>query len=189
MLICGFQKLPPEGCCKKGILINFVKFARKQLCQSLYSNKVAGLRPETLLKKTPWQRRFSVNFTKFLRIPFLHNTSGRLCLCFNISTMEFYPDKRTKQSSCNPSPSPWFTALLFTVIWHFPYRSAQRIVFANFPFFFNGKCSTIFSSFLTGTTYLPQGYLVLFLHALVPASVVSTHVVSFNIGKTWYHLT
>ena len=42
--------------------------------QSLFFNKVAGLRPArpaTLLKKRLWHRWFPVNFAKFLRIPFL----------------------------------------------------------------------------------------------------------------------
>ena len=33
-----------------------------------------------LFKKRPWHRCFSVNFVKFLRTPFLQNTSGRLLL-------------------------------------------------------------------------------------------------------------
>ena len=33
-----------------------------------------------LLKRRPWRRCFPVNFVKFLRIPFLQNTSGRLLL-------------------------------------------------------------------------------------------------------------
>ena len=37
-------------------------------------------RPATLLKKRLWHRCFSVNFAKFLRTPFLENTSGRLLL-------------------------------------------------------------------------------------------------------------
>ena len=36
---------------KKGVLENFAKFLGKHLCQSLFFNKVAGLRPATLLKK------------------------------------------------------------------------------------------------------------------------------------------
>ena len=36
---------------KKGALINFTKFTGKHLCQSLYFNKVLGLRAATLLKK------------------------------------------------------------------------------------------------------------------------------------------
>ena len=34
----------PEMFCKKGVLRNFAKFTRKHLCQSLFFNKVAGLR-------------------------------------------------------------------------------------------------------------------------------------------------
>ena len=42
--------------------------------------KFTGFRPATLLKERLWHRRFPVNFTKFLRTPFLQNTSGRLLL-------------------------------------------------------------------------------------------------------------
>ena len=42
----------PEVFLKKGVLRNFVKFTEKHLCQSLFYNKVKGLRPVTLLKKT-----------------------------------------------------------------------------------------------------------------------------------------
>ena len=37
--------------CEKGVLRNLAKFTGKYLCQSLFLNKVAGLRPATLLKK------------------------------------------------------------------------------------------------------------------------------------------
>ena len=36
---------------KKGVLRNFAKFTGKHLCQSLFINKVAGLRRATLSKK------------------------------------------------------------------------------------------------------------------------------------------
>ena len=65
---------------RKGVLRNFAKFTGKHLCQRLFFNKVAGLRPATLLKKSLWHRCFPVNFAKFLRTPFLQNTSGRLLL-------------------------------------------------------------------------------------------------------------
>ena len=65
---------------KKGVLRNFTKFTGKHLCQSLFFNKVTGLRPATLLEKRLWHRCFPVNFVKFLRTPFLQNTSGRLLL-------------------------------------------------------------------------------------------------------------
>ena len=41
----------PDVLCKKGVLRNFAKFTGKHLCQRLFFNKVAGLRPATLLKK------------------------------------------------------------------------------------------------------------------------------------------
>ena len=63
---------------KKGVLRNFTKFTVKYLCQSLFFNRVVGLRPVNLLKKRLKHRCFPVNFAKFLRIPFLQDTSGRL---------------------------------------------------------------------------------------------------------------
>ena len=65
---------------KKGVLRNFAKFTGKHLCQSIFFNKVAGLRPPTLSKKRLWHMCFPVNFAKFLRTPFWQNPSGRLFL-------------------------------------------------------------------------------------------------------------
>ena len=58
---------------KTGALKNFAKFTGKHLCQSLFFNKVGGLRPPVLLKN---------DSAKFLRTPILQNTSGRLPLEF-----------------------------------------------------------------------------------------------------------
>ena len=46
---------------KKGVLKNFAKFTGKHLCQSLFFDKVAGLR----------HRCFPLNFAKFLRTSFI----------------------------------------------------------------------------------------------------------------------
>ena len=62
-----WQKQLTKVFCKKDVLGNFTKFTGKHLCQSLFFNKVAGLRSETLLKKRLWQRCFPVNFAKFLK--------------------------------------------------------------------------------------------------------------------------
>ena len=56
---------------KKDVLKNFTKVTRKQLCQSLFFNKVAGLRAATLLKKRLWHSCFTVTFVKLSRTPFL----------------------------------------------------------------------------------------------------------------------
>ena len=61
----------PEVFCKNGVLRNFAKFSGKHPCQGLFFNKVAGLRPATLLKIRLWHRCFPVNFAKFLRTPLL----------------------------------------------------------------------------------------------------------------------
>ena len=76
------QKQPPEVLYKKGVLRNFQKFTGKHLYQSLFFNKVVGLRSATLLETRPWHRCFPVNFAKFLRTPFLQNTSRQLLLNF-----------------------------------------------------------------------------------------------------------
>ena len=61
----------PKVICKKGVLRNFAKFTEKYLCQSLFFNKIAGLKPATILKKRIWHRCFLVKLAKFLRAPFL----------------------------------------------------------------------------------------------------------------------
>ena len=55
--------------CKICVLKNFVKFTGKKLCQSPFFNKVAGLRPVTLLKKRLWQM-FSCEFREIFRNTF-----------------------------------------------------------------------------------------------------------------------
>ena len=54
-----------EVFCEKGVLRNFTKFAGKHLCQSLFFNKVAGLRPQAKL----------AFFSKVVN-PLLQNTNG-----------------------------------------------------------------------------------------------------------------
>ena len=71
-----YRKQPTEVLRKRSVL----KFTGKHLCQSLFFNKDANLRPATLLKKRLWHRCFSVKFTKILRTPFLQNTSERLLM-------------------------------------------------------------------------------------------------------------
>ena len=68
---------------KKDIFKNFSKFTGKHLCQGFFFNKAAGIfAGRQLLKKALWHKCFPVNFAKFLRTPFLKNTSGRWFLVF-----------------------------------------------------------------------------------------------------------
>ena len=72
----GFRNSRPEVLvfCRKDALGSFAKFTEKHLCQSLFFNKVAGLRPAILLKKSLWHGCFPVNFAKFLRTLFFYRT-------------------------------------------------------------------------------------------------------------------
>ena len=76
-----------------GVFRNFTKFTGKRLCHSLFFNKVAGLRPATLLKKKLWHGCFSVNFLKFLRTSFfLLATSvigSKTTLCHMEAVLDF----------------------------------------------------------------------------------------------------
>ena len=55
---------------KKGFLKNFAKFTGKNLCQSPFFNKVAGLRRETYLKRDSGTGAFLWILQKILRTPF-----------------------------------------------------------------------------------------------------------------------
>ena len=84
----------PDVFCEKGVFRNFVKFTGKHLRQGLFFNKVAGLRPATLLKKRLWCRCFPVNFTKFLRTPFFKE---HICwLLLNYVIINFFSGGRIK---------------------------------------------------------------------------------------------
>ena len=76
-----YRRSTHQSCCMKKNVLKQVaaNFTGKHLCQSLFFNKVAGLR----LKKRLWHRHFPVNFVKFLRKTFLQNTSRWLLLNLN----------------------------------------------------------------------------------------------------------
>ena len=87
------------------VLRNLGKFIGKHLRQSLFLNKVADLRPATLLKRRLWRRCFLVNFAKFLRTPFFteHLRWLLLALHFTIALMTdslIFSDVRSIWSNC-----------------------------------------------------------------------------------------
>ena len=57
----------PVVFCINWVLRSFAKCTGNHLCQSFFFNKVAGLRPATLLKRRLWHSCFPVSFAKFLR--------------------------------------------------------------------------------------------------------------------------
>ena len=90
--ICICRSSRPEVFCVKGLLRNFTEFTGKRLCQSLFFNKVAGLRPAILLKKSLWHRSFPVNFAKFLITTFFTEHLWWLLLnIFSLSYPNLFP--------------------------------------------------------------------------------------------------
>ena len=63
----------PEVFCKNGVLRNFTKLTGKHLRQSLFFNKVVGLRPATLLKRRLWHR-CSCEFCEISENTFFYRT-------------------------------------------------------------------------------------------------------------------
>ena len=86
----------------KRVIRNFAKLSGKHLSQSHFFNKVARLRPTTLLKKRLWRRCFSVKFEKFLRTPFCYRTPlvASLEWCFHILNKESIKLSQFFDSSC-----------------------------------------------------------------------------------------
>ena len=80
--------------CKKGVLKNFTKFIGKHLCWSLFFNKVAGLSPETLLKKRLQHRCFFVNFVKFFKNTFFKEHLWWLLSMQKIYFCQFFVKKK-----------------------------------------------------------------------------------------------
>ena len=75
---------------RKDALRNFAKFTGKHLCQGLF---MSGPKACNFIKKRLWHKCFPLNFAKFLRIPFLQNTSERLLL-FKANRVSDYYAKR-----------------------------------------------------------------------------------------------
>ena len=106
--------------------------------ESLF-NKNAGLRPATLSKKRLWHKCFPVNFAKFLRTPFLQNTSGWLVL-----TKLHDPNRRKMRLPCfqlrwllNGVNMPWHSVFSFSF---FLFRNVIREQFDEKDF----RCCYVF---------------------------------------------
>ena len=71
---CRMRNSRQEVLCKKPAFRNFAKFMGKRLCQSLFFNKAAGLRSETLIKKETLTQVLSYEFYKISRNNFFYRT-------------------------------------------------------------------------------------------------------------------
>ena len=73
---------------KKGVLRNFAKFTGKHLCQSLFFNEVAVLRPVTLLKGVSGTgvfhcESYEISKNTFFIEQLRTTASGFLCFAFS----------------------------------------------------------------------------------------------------------
>ena len=82
MEIFTIRKQPPTVLLK--FKSKFRKIHGKHLCECLFFNEVAGLRPATLQKNRLQHRCFPVNFVKFLRIPFWKATVSQNMKAFKL---------------------------------------------------------------------------------------------------------
>ena len=70
----------------KSALWEISQKSQGKVCAGISSlDKVKLCRSATLLKKRLWRRCFLVNFAKFVRTPFLQNTTGRLLLIIAVT--------------------------------------------------------------------------------------------------------
>ena len=67
---------------KIGVLKNFAKFTGKHCARVSFLIKSCSPQACNFIEKRLWHMCFPVNFEKFLRTPFLQNTSGRMLLYF-----------------------------------------------------------------------------------------------------------
>ena len=60
-----------QKCSVKKVFLEISEHTQENTCARVsFFNKVAGLKPATLLKKRLWHRCFPMNAVKFLRTPF-----------------------------------------------------------------------------------------------------------------------
>ena len=74
------QHQPPEVFCKK-VFLEISQDSQENTCAGASFLIKLQARPATLLEKKLWHRCFPGNFEKFLRTPFLQNTS---CFCTSV---------------------------------------------------------------------------------------------------------
>ena len=60
-----------QKCSVKKVFLEISEHSQENTCARVsFFNKIAGLKPATLLKKRLWHRCFPMNAVKFLRTPF-----------------------------------------------------------------------------------------------------------------------
>ena len=104
--------------CKKSVPRNFAKFTRKQLCQSLFFNKVAALRKKETLAQVLSSEFFEISkntsFTEHLRVTtsdskkviFLHEIER---ISFIMWRHFFFREENFQKNTSEEEPQSYFT--------------------------------------------------------------------------------
>ena len=112
LFLCGFvnstlfylRSNHSEVFYKNGVLKNFTIFTRKHLCQSLFFNKVAGLRPE-IFKNT-----FIIEQLRWLLLLFISSKSFYYMALDNCYNKYFW--KGNVSQNCNKLDKTFFMKIL-----------------------------------------------------------------------------
>ena len=95
------------------MLLEILENSQKNTCARVSFLIKLQAEPATLLKKRLWNRCFPVNFVKFLRTPFLQNTSRRLLVDLLQNLVKFLKSfKVNNWISLHPPPSLFFNDFL-----------------------------------------------------------------------------
>ena len=95
------------------MLLEILENSQKNTCARVSFLIKLQAEPATLLKKRLWHRCFPVNFVKFLRTPFLQNTSRRLLVDLLQNLVKFLKSfKVNNWISLHPPPSLFFNDFL-----------------------------------------------------------------------------
>ena len=70
LLLLPIAQAVIRSCCEEKVFLESSQNSLENTAVRVFFNKVAGLRPATLLKKRLWHRCFPMNYVKFLRMPF-----------------------------------------------------------------------------------------------------------------------
>ena len=73
-----------QRCSVKKVFLEISQNSQEDTCARV--SFLIKLRSATLSKKRLWHRCFYLNFAKFLRTPYMQNTSGRLLFLVSLST-------------------------------------------------------------------------------------------------------
>ena len=140
-------------CSMKNVFLKIWQNSQENTCVRVsFVNKIIGWGPQLYLKRD-WRRCFPVNFAKFLRTPFLQNTSGRLFLqlkiLYNFSAVSIFVLDQQEQTLIFSSLKADWTMFLLpesniygNSLWTFFEGILLEVTFVRFAWYLRQKHSS-----------------------------------------------